>query len=212
MAFAVEMFKRMVEGIIAPARSARGVLAERWGLDTAIQVAILAYCLNAILAILMPDARATALPGSWVVAHLVNIIEQVLRVGLLGGLIWGIGALLGGKGTLYPAFALSAWHTLVTVLLQPLFMLGTGAMRRAHEAAKAAAAAAGEGAAEVPAPMDLGAASTGILVLFAFGVAAWFWLMAVYAMELHGFRNVWSVLGVMVAAAMLFSAFALNLA
>ena len=45
----------------------------------------------------------------------------------------------------------------------------------------------------------------GVVFIFAVGVSQYLWVLACYTMELHGFRNPWSVLGVMVAVALLFS-------
>jgi hypothetical protein len=186
----VELFRRMVEGLFAPRASARAVLAQGWGLDVAVQFAVLAYCLQAILAILIPGARGDAMPASGVPVgfHVLNLVAQVMLVGLLGLAVWGIGAIFGGRGTRDQALVITAWHTLVTTLLSPLFLLGAASSRGAD-----------------PEQMPIG-----VVFVFAVAVSQYLWVLACYTMELHGFRNPWGVLGVMVAVAMLFSTALLN--
>ncbi|MEM9761834.1 MAG: hypothetical protein AAF968_04890 [Pseudomonadota bacterium] len=71
----------------------------------------------------------------------------------------------------------------MTTLLAPLFLFGT--------------AAVAEG--------EPGETPLAVVFVFAVAVSQYLWVLACYTMELHGFRNPWGVLGVMVAVAMLFS-------
>ncbi|MEM6946055.1 MAG: hypothetical protein AAF565_20100, partial [Pseudomonadota bacterium] len=176
-----ELFRRMVQGLFSPRASARAVLAQGYKLDTAVQFAVLAYCFQAILAILIPGARDAGAPSGVPIGfHVLNLIAQVALVGILGFAVWGIGALFGGKGDREQALVITAWHTLVTTLLSPLFLLG-------------AVAAGGATPDQMP---------VGIVFIFAIAVSQYLWVLACYTMELHGFRNPWGVLGVMVAVAM----------
>ncbi|MEM7526559.1 MAG: hypothetical protein AAF416_02630 [Pseudomonadota bacterium] len=184
-----ELFRRMVQGLFSPRASARAVLAQGYKLDTAVQFAVLAYCFQAILAILIPGARDAGAPSGVPIGfHVLNLIAQVALVGILGFAVWGIGALFGGKGDREQALVITAWHTLVTTLLSPLFLLG-------------AVAAGGATPDQMP---------VGIVFIFAIAVSQYLWVLACYTMELHGFRNPWGVLGVMVAVAMLFSTAMIN--
>ncbi|MEM8759133.1 MAG: YIP1 family protein [Pseudomonadota bacterium] len=181
----VELFRRMVEGLFSPRRSARALLAQKLGLDTAVQFAVLAYCLTAMLGVLVPGIRDDEALGNSlpIGSHVLSLIAQVMMVGIIGMAIWGIGTMFGGKGSREQAMVLVGWHTLVTTLLAPLFLFGT------------AAAAGGE-------PGELPVA---VVFVFAVAVSQYLWVLACYTMELHGFRSPWGVLGVMVAVAMLFS-------
>ncbi|MEM9783717.1 MAG: YIP1 family protein [Pseudomonadota bacterium] len=191
---------RMLEGLFAPKLSARRVLAQDWGLDVAVQFTLLAYALNAILATLIPGARPEIAGGSIITVHLVNMILQVLLVGVIGAMVWGVGRMFGGAGARDRALVLVAWHTLVTVLLAPFFQLGTAALRDTLPEGEP-----GGGA------VDMSAAPGWVVLSFGVGVSAWLWLLASYTTELHGFRSTWAVLGVMVAVAMLLSVVVLNL-
>ncbi|MEM7499627.1 MAG: YIP1 family protein [Pseudomonadota bacterium] len=187
----VELFRRMVEGLFAPRRSARAILAQGLGLDTAVQFAVLAYCLTAMLGVIVPGVRADAAGegGLPIGSHVLSVVAQVMMVGILGMAVWGIGAMFGGKGTREQAMVLVGWHTLVTTLLAPLFLLGT-------------AATVGAEPGEIP---------IAVVFVFAIAVSQYLWVLACYTMELHGFRSPWGVLGVMVAVAMLFSTAVISL-
>lgn len=186
----IDLARDMVEGLFAPRRSARRVLGAGWGLDVAVLLAVLAYVVQAIVAILMPGAR-TGLEGEGlpVAFHLINLLVQLAVVGVVGLAVWGLGRAFGGEGSREGALLLVAWHAFVTTLLAPLFLLGQSAARE-----------------------DAEAMSPFALVLFAVAVAQYLWVLAAYATELHGFRNPWGVVGVMVAVMMLFSTVVISLA
>ncbi|MEM6679394.1 MAG: YIP1 family protein [Pseudomonadota bacterium] len=181
----IQLLRLMAEGLFAPRTSARWILSGQNGLEVAVQFAVLAYCLQAMLAVVIPGARPVELTedGIPIGSHVLNIIAQVALVGVLGLAVYGLGRLFGGEGTRDQALVITAWHTLVTTLLSPLFLLGASATRGGS-------------------PEDM---PIGVVFIFAIGVSQYLWVLACYTMELHGFRNPWSVLGVMVAVALLFS-------
>lgn len=179
---AVELGRRMVEGLFAPTKSAREVLSGQYSLQTGVQFVILAYVLQAMLAILIPGARGEeAADGLPIGFHVLNLIAQFGMVGVIGFAIWGIGRLFGGAGTREQALIITAWHTLVTVLLAPFFLGGT--------------ALSGDD------PQEIGGVA---VLLFLYAVTQYLWTLACYTKELHGFSSPWGVLGVMVAFAALF--------
>ncbi|MGF1553452.1 MAG: YIP1 family protein [Paracoccaceae bacterium] len=180
----------MIEGLFAPRRSARRVLAAGWGLDVAVLLAVLAYALQAILAILVPGARPETAEGSLPLgAHLINLLRQLAVVGVEGFAVWGLGRLFGGTGSREGALILVAWHAFVTTLLAPFFLFGQASLREGDEEAL---------------PLLL-------LVALALALAQSIWVLAAYATELHGFRNPWGVVGVMVAVMMLLSTIVVSL-
>lgn len=181
----------MVEGLFAPRISARGVLRAQYGLDTAIQFAVLAYCIQAIMAILMPGVPG-AQPqgaGSSIGFHFLNIFAQLAIIGMLAFAVWGIGQLFGGGGSRRQALVLVSWHALVTTLLAPLFLLGASAVGQEGDA--------------IP---------LGVVLIFGVAVAQYLWVLACYTMELHGFRSPWGVMGVMLAVAVLLSTLVMSAA
>jgi hypothetical protein len=185
----IDLARDIFEGLFAPRRSARRVLHAGWGLDVAVLLAVLAYAVQAIVAILMPGARAGLdAQGAGVAFHFANLLVQLALVGLVGLAVWGGGRAFGGAGTREGALVLVAWHALVVTPLTPLFLLGQSAAREEAESASPLA-----------------------LLVFAVAVAQYLWVLAAFATELHGFRNPWGAVGVMVAAMMLFSSVVISL-
>lgn len=175
---------RMIgEGYTAPRLSMRRILDAGYGLEVALTFLVLAFLIEAILAILF-GGRAGGLSFS---VYFVNIALQLAVFFLLSGLIHGIGRAVGGQGTLTGAQLVVGWHALVTSPLTPLTIGFASAFRAQPDAAGGAA----EGAAEVHIP-----AGGGFLALVYIAIS--FWLMANYIAELHGFRNTWGVLGALV--------------
>jgi hypothetical protein len=179
-----ELVGAVVEGYTAPRASARRVLERGLRLEHALGMLALAYLVQGILTILFVSG------GVGVVGHVLAVIQQVVMFFLLSALIYGIGRLAGGRGTMEGAQVVVGWHALVTSLISPLAIgVSTAAYRTAGDEADQAFG----------------------LVFFAFiYVAISFWLMANYVAELHGFRNQWGVLGAIVgltfAAAILLAA------
>lgn len=179
----------MIEGLVQPGNSARRILAADLGLDAAVLIVVLAYVLQAILQILLPGARALPEGVSQVpiALHLLNVLLQVMLVSLLSLMIFGVGRLFGGAGTRKQAFVIVAWHTLVTTLLAPVFLIGMARI------------AAGEALAPV------------LLVLMVGAGSFWLWVLAVYTAALHDFRSPWGVMGVMLGISFMLSALLMSM-
>ncbi|MEM6488376.1 MAG: YIP1 family protein [Pseudomonadota bacterium] len=201
MVFTTYLFRRMLEGLFEPRRSAQWVLEGKWSMETAVQLVVLAYALSAMLSIVIPGGPPSPDSGVVFVQHALLIVVKVVYTGILALAAWGIGALFGGRGSFDEAIPLFGWHALVTVLLSPLASLAAGQMpqpdadvplidERGQVTAEALAAAT-----DVPP----GAA---ILLLTAFFISLW--LMASYVAELHRFESTWKVFGVIVAVPMFF--------
>lgn len=179
---------RIVEGFAAPRASARRILQDGLSLDTAVLMVVLGYVLTAIAQlILAPDVSRPE--GSVIAYHLMSLVLQIGLFFLIAGMAFGLGRISGGTGTLPEAQALIGWHSLVTSMLAPLSV---------YAAAEIVGGLAQVSEAEAGGQLDPAAIDVSSISIFlAFLVAGlWFWLLANYVAELHGFKNVWGVLGV----------------
>ena len=163
----------VAEGYIAPRRSVRRLLDGRHGIQTALLMLALAYLVQAVLTILFISS------GIGIAGHLLAIVQQVVVFFVLAALIFGLGRLAGGKGTMEGAQLVVAWHALVVSVISPL-AIGVSSFAYRAEVGSAGGMSAGLG-----------------LLAFVY-VAVSFWLMANFVAELHGFRSAWGVLGALV--------------
>lgn len=168
----------LIRGYTAPRLSAREILASGGGLELALMMVALAYLVQAILSIML-------LPGGFGLGgHLIAIVQQLITFFLLSALVYGIGRMAGGTGTIQGAQIIVAWHALVTSLISPLAI---GVSKAAFQA------------------QESGELSSGVLLLGVVYVAISFWLMANYVAELHGFRSAASVLGAIIGLTFAFA-------
>ncbi|MCL5775892.1 hypothetical protein M1105_02610 [Limibaculum sp. FT325] len=184
-----DLLARLVEGLFQPRRSAHWVLSANHGIDTALLFIVLAYSLQAVIQILLPGARTLpeGFEGLPLAMHLLNLLLQVLLAGMMSFMIFAVGRLFGGTGSRLQAFVIVGWHTLVTTLLAPPFLLGM---------------------AQIAAGSGVSPAMLGLMV--AAGIV-WLWVLAVYTAVLHGFGSVWAVMGVITGALLLVSALFMNM-
>ena len=163
--------RAIAEAYAAPRRSARRVLDSGNGIEAALVMLALAYLVQAILTVLFVSS------GIGIAGHFLAIIQQVFVFFVLSGLIYGIGRMAQGTGTMEGAQLIVGWHALVTSVVSPL-AIGVSAAAFQPENADA----------EAGMPAGLG------LLAFLY-VAISFWLMANFVAELHSFRSAWAVLG-----------------
>jgi len=168
----------LIQGYTAPRLSARQILASGGGLQLALMMVALTYLVHAIFSLLLKSE------GGGIGGHLIAIIQQIIIFFLLSGLVYGIGRMAGGTGTILGAQLVVAWHALVTSVISPLAIGISAAMFRAQES---------------------GAIPSGVLLLGVVYVAISFWLMANYVAELHGFRSAASVLGAIIGLTFAFA-------
>lgn len=179
---------RIVEGFAAPRVSARRTLEDGISLNSAVLMVVFGYVVTAIAQlILAPDVARPE--GNVFAHHIMNVMLQIGVFFLIAGMAFGLGRISGGTGTLPEAQALIGWHSLVTSMLAPLSVYAAaeifGSVAKMQQAS--------EGAPIDPASIEISGGS----MLLGFVVAAlWLWLLANYVAELHGFKNVWGVLGV----------------
>ena len=175
-----DVARAVVEGYTAPRASVRRLLDGGHGIEAALGLLALAYLVQAMLTILFLPA------GIGIFGHMLAIMQQLVTFFLLSALVYGIGRLAGGAGTMEGAQLVIAWHALVTSLLSPLAIgVSTAAFRSGEE-----------GAGNIPPGM-------GFLALIY--VAISLWLMANYVAELHGFRSTWGVLGAIIGVSFVFA-------
>lgn len=168
----------LIQGYTAPRLSARRILASGGGLQLALMMVALAYLVQAIFSILLQ-------PGGFGIAgHLLAIIQQVIIFFLLSALVYGVGRMAGGTGSLLGSQLVVAWHALVTSVISPLAVGVSAATFQAQESG------------ELP---------SGVLLLGVVYVAISYWLMANYVAELHGFRSAASVLGAIIGLTFVFA-------
>ncbi|MBK0400209.1 hypothetical protein H0I76_13505 [Limibaculum sp. M0105] len=183
------LLARMIEGLFQPARSARWLLSADLGLDTALLFVALAYVLQAIIQIVLPGARP--LPDGIghvpLTLHMLNLLLQVFLVAFMSFMIFAIGRLFGGTGTRKRAFLIVSWHTLVTTVLSPPFLIGMASVALGKEL------------------------SPPLLGLMVAAAAVWLWVLSVYTAVLHGFSNPWGVMGVILGVLFLLSALFMNM-
>lgn len=168
----------LLQGFTAPRLSARRILDSGGGVQLALMMVALSYLVQAIFSILL-------MPGGFGIGgHLLAIIQQVIIFFLLSGLVYGIGRMAGGTGSLLGSQLVVAWHALVTSVISPLAIGISAATFRAQASG------------EIP--------ST-VLLLGVVYVAISFWLMANYVAELHGFRSAASVLAAIIGLTFAFA-------
>lgn len=165
--------RALLQGYVAPRASARRVLDSGQGIEAALCMVALAYLLQSMLTILF-------LSGAFgLVGHVMAIVQQLVTFFLFSALVYGIGRLAGGTGTMTGAQLIIGWHALVTSLISPL----------AIGVSVAVFGAAADGTTGVP---------PGVVLMAIAYLGISFWLLANYVAELHGFRNPWAVLGTIV--------------
>ena len=181
------MLAHIAEGLIRPRDSLERVLERQPTAADAALMVVAAYAIQRIADVLLaPEARIATLPE--------HLVSRALAVGytfLIGFLIHRIGRLFGGEASVEQALVAAGWHALVTSLLWPVVVLGVGEMDLTATAQEVAPAA---------------------FMALALYFAAWVWLLARFAATVHGFRNDWAVVGVILGVSMLLSTLILAVA
>lgn len=165
----IPLLARVAEGFIAPRRALRRLLDEGpHGAQTLVLFLLLAYVVQELFILLtLPGARPDGTdPLNW---HVERVIFGFIEFGVTTGLVFGVGRLFGGSGTLPDAAATIAWFSLLTSFLVPL----------------TAPALPGLFGGELTGPAAL---------LLLAGVGLFCWALAGCIAELHSFRSTGSVL------------------
>ncbi|MEM1345120.1 MAG: YIP1 family protein [Pseudomonadota bacterium] len=160
----------ILEGLRAPRRSTERVLSTDPGLEATLGLVLVAYLVQALVSVALANPRGAGEVGivPW---HISGLFTHALLFLLLSGLVFGVGRLFGGTGTLDRSITAVAWYSYVTSWLSPLGVvafLGLGEEGNAWELLSLV--------------LLIGVAGIGVVV-FAGAVAA-----------VHGFRSVRMVL------------------
>lgn len=181
------MLAHIAEGLIRPRDSLERLLAERPTVADAGLMVVAAYAVQRIAVILLaPEAE-----GAGLFVHLVSLALTVGFTFVIGFLIHRIGRAFGGHATVEQSLVAAAWHSLVMSLLSPLVVLGMSGTELAE------------------AEPEISPAAFLALALY---LAAGVWLLARFAATVHGFRNEWAVVGVILAVSLLLSSLLMALA
>lgn len=176
-----DFLKAIVQGYLAPRRSAREILSRRPDPRAIVLLLLLAYLVGQILAIATPGGDVV-LEGGFVARHVGQLMQFSISFFLFVGMVYGVGRMMGGQGTVLETSAIVSWHALVTSFLTPLKVIFF------REVLTATAVAEAGGTPEI---------SPGIAFMGMFVGLTVLWLLANYVAELHRFKKVMGVLGVM---------------
>lgn len=170
----------MVEGFTAPQRSVRRMLDAQHGVDVAVLLLVLGYVIQAIFAVIFAGQTFGAEGGGGIGAHIFGLFTQAGLVVLIAVLAQGIGKAAGGSATPTESFVAIAWHSVVTTLLTPVFLIGASLGTEDEISA------------------------LGLVLVFAAG-GIWLWLLASFITELHRFQSAGKTFAVMMGVFMLIS-------
>lgn len=181
------MLAHIAEGLVRPRESLERLLGQRPTVADAGLMVVAAYAVQRIAVILLaPEAE-----GAGLFVHLVSLSLAIAFTFVVGFLIYRIGRAFGGKATLEQSLVTAGWHALVMSLLSPLVVLG---MAGADLGARAEAV------------------SPATFLSLALYLAAGVWLLSRFTATVHGFRNEWAVVGVILAVSLLLSSLMMALA
>ena len=179
-----EYLRWIVGGFLAPQPTLRRLLSGGHGYDVAVQLFVLAFLIEAMSFTAFGIKAGT---GSFIVGHLGNLVTSTIAFALLTFLVLRLGRLAGGTGLLPEAVLAMAWYSLMSSLLSPLVV---SLMADLSQALRPAAANADE--------FVTPEISTSSLMAFVFAGITSIWLLANAVVAVHGFRNIWGVIGVIV--------------
>lgn len=174
----------VIGGFTAPQASVRRLVAADHGYDVAAQLFVLGVLIQAIALVLIADGPNSA---SGLPALIGNMIGGVLQFGVLVFLVLRLGRLCGGTGDLKAVVMGLAWWNVMSALLSPVLLIFMKDMPALFPQSLGAAEQAA-----LPAP------SLGMLLGMMAASVTMLWLLAHAVAAVHGFRNVWVIVGAIV--------------
>lgn len=167
-----ELVKSVIDSFVAPRAAARRVIDNVQDFQGVAVIFGLSFTLSAIVLLLKASVGAEtadfAEMGGALPFIISNLIFSAVAFAFMCGVVYGVGRLFGGVGTLLNVAAAMAWHSLITVVFSPFLSLTS---------------LTAEGG---------GSALPIFIMLF---IA---WLLVNFAAEAHQFKSVWKVAAVMV--------------
>lgn len=169
----------IVEGLIRPQASVERLMARGPNVSDAALMVVASYAVQRawVLIFLGGEVRFTLFQ------HLFALVGTLAYTFVTGVLIYVIGRAFGGVATREQSLVAAAWHQLVMTLLWPLLLLGIGGV-------------------ELVPGQEVSSWALLVVIIF---VSQWVWLLARYTATIHGFRNDWGVVGVIIGLSMLLS-------
>ncbi len=166
----------VTEGFLAPRRTARQLIETDVPFAAILELAVLSYAIGGLVAVfLLPPAESAV---ALFERHAGGLLAHLGSILLSTALIFGAGRFFGGVGKIDDALVIVCWCTLLQTLwliLPTVFLV------------------------DIPNEDVPGVA---VLLLLIWG-GILFWLLASYVAELHGFRSVAAVAGVMVGTGLM---------
>lgn len=163
-----ELVKSVIDSFVAPRVAARRVMDTVQDFQGVAVIFGLSFTLSAIILILKASFSAEAAAdieraGGAISATLSWFIQSAVALAFFSAVVFGVGRLFGGVGTLLNVAAVIAWHSLITVVFSPFVSLS--ALTSGNSAA-------------------LGQVFIGLFTL---------WLFVNFTAEAHRFKSVWKV-------------------
>lgn len=174
----------MIEGLIAPRRSARYMIDRQLDLREIGLLIVLSYVMNSILMILLPPLSDSEPQG---VLHLFGLIFWAIFVLFLSWVAWWPGRMFGGRGSWGQAVSAIAWMSVVSVIVLPLWLIGIQQVP-VKEILEAMSTEDLEKINAVRDAITPGARAT-FLALANISAIIWLWIYASFIAEIHGFRT-----------------------
>ncbi|MFK7945332.1 MAG: YIP1 family protein [Paracoccaceae bacterium] len=179
-----DIFRWIVSGFLAPQTTVRDLLGNANGYEVAAQLFVFGFLIEAISVVMFgvrPDQ------GSMIAGHISNLVASALALGLLVFLVFQLGRLSGGIGSLKDTVIGVSWYSMMNALLAPFVVMFLAEISKSM--VPPADGVAAPGFPDIP---------TGMLMSVMFAGMTSIWLFANTIAAIHGFRNLWGVIGVIV--------------
>ncbi len=168
-----ELLKSVIDSFVAPRAAARRIMDNVTDFQGVAVIFGLSFTLSAIVLLVKATFGAEAAAdieraGGALSAVSSMLIYSAVAFAFVCGVVFGVGRLFGGVGTLLNVAAVIAWHSLITVVFSPFMSVSSLTSE--------------SGAALIP-------------IFIMFFVA---WLLINFTAEVHQFKSVWKVAAVMV--------------
>lgn len=175
--------KWVIGGFTAPQLTVRRLLDGGHGYDVAVQLFLLGFLIEAVALILVGGAgRPSGMP-----ALIGGLMGGLLQFAVMVFLVYRLGRLVGGAGTLQEVVLGMAWWSMMGALVLPFLLVFLQDMLPIMTKM-----AEGQDPAGLPTPSGtvmLGATFASLTIL---------WLLANAVAAVHGFQSIWRVLGAII--------------